>query len=216
MGAWKTYAWEKDTFRWHWRVRVKPEFRVLLTQAMAERFGIKGVSVRLTDRTWAHASVGFLHDLITLPNARNDCKLGMICHEVAHLVNWRLYKGRGHTGTFKRALIKVMIEAKPMLPSLFAHVRSVLHSRALETERQAQRADREAQRLRATRDLRKTTTYRIGLRRAQIKRLETRIKRLQTATKRARRSLAALERAEARRVSESVPGDTHRSEPSQS
>jgi hypothetical protein len=204
MGAWKTYAWEKDQFRWHWRVEVKPEFRVLLTQAMAARFGIKSVNVRLTDRTWAHATVGFFADLITLPNHKNQCRLGMVCHEVAHLVNHRLYKGRGHTGTFKRALIKVMVEVKPMLPGLFGEVKRALHARAQESERQSQRAARQAQRLQEVKKTRQSPAWRLQRAQERAKRLRTKIKRLNTMLKKAERQ----ERALARRVSQIVYSDS--------
>lgn len=189
MAAHKTYEWEHRQFPWHWKVRIKPQFAAILTDKLARRFGV-ATRVELTNRSWGRYHHG-IH-LITLPSS--GCSLGMICHEIAHAVNDRLYRGKGHTGTFKRALIKVMVEAKPMLPAVFRELRATMASLAKDQQRLIDRAIRAEQQKKRAKEMKKTPAYRIEQRRRQVKKLETRIKRLQTALKRARRSLGALER----------------------
>lgn len=193
MSADKCYAWEHDQFPWHWRVKVRPEFRVLLTKRLAARFGLPSVNVTLTSRTWAWA-----HGCswIELPCASHSCSLGMICHEIAHLVNYRFYKGRGHTGTFKRALIKVMVEARTMgmIPAAMAEVRQELSLAAKKASQAASREARQAQRLREAKELRQSPAWRLQHAQERAKRLRTRIKRLQTLLKKAERQARGLER----------------------
>lgn len=207
MGADRCYAWEREKFPWHRGVSIRLKYRSLLTQKLARAFGIRGLTVTLNRRSWAFAHGS---SWIELPGEGHRCSLGMICHEIAHLVNFQDHGGRGHTGTFKKTVIKVYVETRVMrlLPPIFAEIRKELAEKRLKSEREAAAITRREQRVLDARSLRKTPGWRLQHALDRVRRLETRIKRLTTMKKKAERQARTLERSMAKRVSQSSGSDT--------
>lgn len=197
------YRWEWKEFAWAWGIEVKPQYRVPLTIRLAKHYGLTLLGrVRLVTRGrgFEHSGVGFLgkQSAIDLPAWGYPCKLGLILHEIAHAYDHQKLDGRGHTGTFKRALIKVQVETRTMrvLPRMFAEIRAELAEQEARSRRRVELEARSAERRLAGKAFRKTRAHKMDQLRKRIKRLESKAKRTDTLLKSARRSLAAYERAE--------------------
>ena len=186
------YRWEWAKFPWAWAVKVRPEFRVMLTQELAEHFCEFRPVVRLSTRNHGLAFGGME---VALPQAKYTCKLGLIMHEVAHLLAHA--KGsKGHDAAFKAALIRVHVEARVMklLPAIFERIRATIKAQRRGYDRAVLRESARAFKRAKLAEHRRSRGYKMDLLRARIKRLESKKKRLETGLKSAKRSLAAYER----------------------
>ena len=192
--AWiKAYDWEHKTWPWHQKVRIGTDLQAAVARGVAGLFGIRDLEVRFGGRSISRA---YGTRSIRLAGGRDGTvPLGVILHEVAHLVNARLYGGDGHRGTFRKALIKVYCESQAGLSRVLRSAKAAADSERAAGERVAARAARDAQRRADRKAERGTTEHRADLAAKRVVRLERRIKRLTTMLKSARRSLAALDRS---------------------
>ncbi len=187
----KAYAWEHERFPWHQRVRIKPELAPLLVAGLARQFKVTAWAQNTLRRDGGHAYTSGKIEFCS-----RGVSLGVVFHEMAHVVNRQLYGGTGHTGTFRRALLKVYCETnrqevkRLLLDVLSAHGQSLKRQRA-----ESERAMRQAQRRAADKAFRKTREYKMQVLRERIKRLTSRQKRIATLLASAQRSLRAYERS---------------------
>jgi len=198
----KIYTWEEERFPWQHTVMIRPDLRVALTQSLARAWGItKGdILVELTTRGHGRAFLSAFRCHIALPGPKYRCSLALIVHEIAHVYDWVFFKHKGHDKTFKKALIKLMVEvrAMKMLAPILAGIR---REQSYATTRWRRRilADQERSR-RAAAAREEAQSPRGRLERAQeaAKRLRTRAKRLATALRKAEGRVRRLEGVVAR------------------
>ena len=193
------YRWEKEQFHWHWRVEIRPEYRVRLTQILGRRWGLGHVSVVLRTRGGGSAHSAKTWSQIALPAPRHPCSLGLILHELAHVHDFKNFGGNGHRATFKKSLIKLFVEVRSfrVMPVAFWQIRLERHRALVEASkasRAAQAASRRLQRVGEAREAANSPAGRLKRVQARAKRLRTRIKRLQTALAKAERQARRLER----------------------
>lgn len=206
MARLKAYAWENahPSFQWARRIRIVPALRRHVAFAVARAVGVKLLRVGLTKRGPCSGEAWLSEINLSAPQYRLD--LATIIHEVAHLVDHqKLGGGRGHTGTFKTALIKVYSEIgvnrKEVLRAAQAELmrlRWLSHKLMRKTVAQAQRQAEAAA-------YRKTRAFKMDRLRQRLARLDSRLKRLTTIRKSAARSLAAYERAERAAQEQAAP-----------
>ena len=107
----KVYEWEYKEFPWHQQVNIKPDLRAPLARMIAQQYK-RDFRVELT--TNGNGMAYYWNKwgpLVTLPRPSYRCSLGLICHEVAHQVAYRLGGSKiGHSHAFKIVLIAVMEE----------------------------------------------------------------------------------------------------------
>lgn len=115
----KIYEWEREKFKWHWALEIKPEDRIELTLRLAKEFNLNiGRHMVLLStyggarHAWKKINGAKYTTFIKLPISKYDCPLAMILHELAHAYDLKFFNHSGHTGTFKRALIKLNIETE--------------------------------------------------------------------------------------------------------
>lgn len=194
MGAEKTYAWERDKFPWHHRVNILPEYRREVTCRLAEAFGLRGIYPTFVTRGGGMAVLE--RGIIKLPRDCYDCALSTIVHEIAHHFDYKHFGGNGHRASFKKSLIKLMVEVRvyKMLIPIFAKIRQDAKDKAKASAAAAVSYSKKLQREADLAARRKTPAYKLEkvLVRAAI--LRTRIKRLSTALKKAERQAKAIGR----------------------
>lgn len=192
MARLKVYQWEWTKFPIQQKTYIKPEYRIQLTQKLCKYFGIEDIEVNLCKRNGGGTAYG--HYKINLPIRNKKCSIGLIYHEIAHAVNSKNDGMRGHTGTFKRNLIKVYIESKHQLKHIFAEIKK---EQQLDQENYLKILMKEAKRSEQKtriKEYKKSAEYRIDHLEKRIKRLESRKKRIETLLKSANRSKSALMR----------------------
>ena len=196
------YRWEHQQFPWQYAIEIKPSLRIDLTQALARAYGFtKGsIPVRLNTRGGGRAHLGTWGCSIDLPGPKYECPLGLIVHELAHVYDWVAFKHQGHDKTFKKSLIKLMVEVRTMkmLPPILEKLRKE-QSYATTMWQKRILADQERSR-RAAAAREEAQSPRGRLERAQeaAKRLRTRAKRLATALRKAEGRVRRLEGVVAR------------------
>ena len=164
------YDWERDTYPWHWQVKITPELRAPLARMIAQQYQ-RDFRVALVTNGGGRARLG--EGLTQLPKPGFSCSLGLICHEVAHHVVYRYAPKAGHGRSFKVALVWVLEDTRRWLPRMIRLIKekqrieargAVGRSRTAEkTARKAQAGDR-----------------RRGLRRQKMSNLRERIRGLET------------------------------------
>lgn len=186
------YEWERMKFSESYQTSILPEYRIPLTRAIAKHYGLD-VRVMLSTRgrglatTWG----------IDLPKPGYDCALGLIIHEVAHHLS-RDYRAHrvGHSQKWKTAVIKIQVESKYFLPAMLKKIADELTAARAKYQKQAIRQIKVAERKVEVKAYRKTRGYRIEQTVKRIANLERKVKGLTSRLKSAKRSLAALQRAE--------------------
>lgn len=192
----KAYFDERAKYPRERKIMIRPEYRILLVEKLCKRFTIENVRVDLklrrplSGRAWPSE----YRPVIALPAPRHNVSLGTVYHEIAHLFNYAKWKGTGHTGTFWEALHSVYAFSKPELPRIFQEIRAELANRKIETSKALARIQKQAERKQVTKELKKTSAYKIEHLQKRIKKLESRKKRIETLLKSARRSLVYLQR----------------------
>lgn len=189
------YRWEREKFPWHYRVNILPQYRAEVTRELALAFGLKHVYVQLTTRGGGWANTG--NGQIRLPSrAVRRCSLAMIVHEIAHHYDKKHYGGNGHRASFKKSLIKLLVEVRTyrMLIPVFAKIRRDAVDRAAANAKATVAYSKKLQREADFAARKKTTAYKLEKVQARAAILRTRIKRLTTALKKAERQAKALER----------------------
>ena len=206
MANLKAYAWEHNHYSDEQKIDIPYPERKFLPHIIAKNFNIHNLTLAFNMRkpNSGLAHTGSWHPHIQLPKPSLPCSLGVIYHEIAHVVNDRHFKSaknyhKGHLGSFRTALIKVYAEAR--------HFRADARSQAVcevlawrqERENQALKANRALEQKAKLKAMRKTPEYKIAQLKKRIKKLETRAKRINTLLKSAKRSLASRERHLAKR-----------------
>ncbi len=110
----KIYAWEHRTFREMYDIHFLPAVREQMIRALAQHF-----QITLRDIEFVNQRNGMAYSRqarIKLP--RKTCPVGLVVHELAHLYDWQKNGKDGHRKTFKKALIKLMVETKYELPRI--------------------------------------------------------------------------------------------------
>jgi len=209
MARLKVYQWEWDKFPEEQKTLIRSELRVPLAKALARKFGIRHLNVYQNRRNGGGRAWG--GSSIQLPFSHDNCPLGIIYHEIAHLVNFNIFQyaeknaGRpwknGHEFTFKRAVIKVYVESRQMhIEKAMAEAEAEVIATKAKMHKDFERGRKKFERQEQAKARRQSPEHKIEQARLRIKRLESRIKRFQTLLKSARRSLGARERAMAVRV----------------
>jgi hypothetical protein len=209
MAYLKVYSWEHNLYPEEQRTLIRAELRVPLAKALARRFGIRHLNVYQRNRNGGGKAWG--GSSIQLPFPHVDCSLGIIYHEIAHLVNFNIFQyteknaGRpwknGHEFTFKRAVIKVYVESRQMyIEKAMAEAEAEVVATNAKMHKDFERGRKKFERQEQAKARRQSPEHKIEQARLRIKRLESRIKRFQTLLKSARRSLGARERAMAVRA----------------
>ena len=105
------YAEEQSTYREHYSLYFSGKDIVKYAKKISRHFKLKPQILQTTNKKGL-ANISF--NYIKLP--KNKCCLGLICHEVAHLVSYRDYGDSGHNKRMKRAVRRVMNWSKRYLP----------------------------------------------------------------------------------------------------
>lgn len=204
--AWlQAYQEEHERYPREQRIKLAPRLAELATRALAKAFDLQ-VCVIMKNRSsgtcWPNT---FFGPEIWLP--ASGCSLGMVLHEVAHAYNWKRWRNRGHTGTFKNALSILYHHGRPLFRDILLTAYNQIQTERLEAQERSQRlsekVQREATKRAAFEVERRTPTYKADKLRVRIRRLESRAKRIATILKSARRSLGVYERLAAKREEES-------------
>ena len=196
----RIYEWEWKQFPWQWAVQIKPEYRRLVTQALAKHWGLGYVEVVENKRSGGHAWVwpGRSTSRIALPapKYRHSCPLGLIVHELAHVYDCRNNGGTGHRASFKTSLIKLQVEVRAyrLLPPIFNAIRVEKADAKKRSEQACATAIARAGRLEERRIAAHSPAGKLQRVQERAKRLRTRIKRLSTALRKAERQERRLER----------------------
>ena len=110
----KIYGWEHKTFSDMYDVHFLPTVREQMIRALAAHF-----QITLRDIEFVNQRNGMSYSRqarIKLP--RKGCPVGLAVHELAHLYDWQKNGKDGHRKTFRKALIKLMVETKYELPRI--------------------------------------------------------------------------------------------------
>jgi hypothetical protein len=195
------YAKEHRQFPEEQKIDIPYPERKFLPHIIAKRFGITNIGVELNMRkpNSGRAQSHILRTFIRLPKPSLPCCLGVIYHEIAHIVNDRKFHNHpnyhgGHLGTFRTALIKVYCEAKQFIGQARAEAQAMVAEERAELDKASQAYQKKIQQKKAIKAMRKTPEYKMQKLRERIKRLESRAKRISTLLSSARRSLAAYNR----------------------
>ena len=202
MGAHVFYMWEQSRFPSNYGERVEPDVAVALTKKFAHAFEVyrdngyfkDAITVNLNNRSWGRAYPQ--RGRIDLP--AGGCSLGMILHEVAHLLNWKLHQGRGHTKTFKHVMIKCQVEGSHMYGKFLDEIEAEKKLNQEKFQKQMEKVTAQSIKKAEKKSYQKTRAYRIEKTVKRIARLERKAKGIATRLKGAKRSLSALQRAEAK------------------
>lgn len=114
----KIYEWEHQQFRDLYDIRLLPHVQDQVVRALAKFFDVKINKLEFTTRYNGKAYC-FL-GIIQLP--RKGCSVGLALHELSHLFDFQKFNHRGHTGTFRKSLIKLMCETRFELPRVLKAV----------------------------------------------------------------------------------------------
>lgn len=195
----KIYGWEEDQFPWQHTVMIRPDLRVGLTQALARAWGMtKGsIPVDLSTRGNGSAFLSAYGCRIALPGPRYRCSLALIVHELAHVYDWVTFKHSGHDKTFKKALIKLMVEVRTMkmLVPILADIRRDQSYGAARWQKRILADQERSRKAQEARDRAASPQGRLERVQALIKRLQARQKRAERALAKARRRERALQRS---------------------
>ena len=193
--AWlKIYGWEHEKFPWSRELSIVPNARVRLAELIGKAYGVR-VHASLTTRGGGTAR-GYYVDL---PRPSYDCPVGLIIHEVAHVVsNDQCYYPHkpGHGPKFKKNLIKMMVEVRYALPKMLKQIGEENQAQHQKWIREAEKIVAKTSRRLEQKDYRKTRAYRIELAVKKVARYEKKIKSYAKRLQKAKRSLSALRRAE--------------------
>lgn len=114
----KIYEWEHQQFKDLYDIRLLPQVQDKVVRALAKVFGVAINKLEFCTRYNGKAYT--YKGIIQLP--RIGCSVGLALHEIAHLYDWQKFNHRGHTGTFKKSLIKLMCESRYELPKVLKAV----------------------------------------------------------------------------------------------
>lgn len=199
--AWlKVYGVEHRQWPREQKININPKYRVRIAQKLCEKFGIKVPEVYETLRV---ANSGRATSwFIKLPRPVYKLSLGVIFHEVAHVYNAKVNNAHGHTGTFRRSLIKAYVDGKRLLPQIVREIRAEhleeeARNRKMMT-RQLTLATKKVE-AKAKRD---TIEFKIQKLQERVKKLDRKIKNLTTRRASANRSLQAYLRQQKLRQSQ--------------
>lgn len=200
MSAYETYKWERETFPNQHQIMIQPQYRIALTAKLASAFKIRGVDTLLrcgSERGWCRKT--FWGWQIVLPRYNEKCSLATIIHELSHAFADQNEKiSAHHSKKFKTALIKLIVESKKMLPSIFREIRHEQELEKLKLESVMQKEIIKAKKSVVIKEFKKSREYRIVKLKERIKRLERKQKSIGTRLKSAKRSLGMLERLESK------------------
>lgn len=205
------YKWEHDTFPEEQKIEIPFPERKFLPNIIAKKFNIQNMSVVFNMRraNSGRAFTGTWHPHIRLPKSSLPCCVGVIYHEIAHVLNDKDFKNAknyhsGHLGSFKTALIKVYAEARQFLPVARAQAVQEALTWQQSVHKKALQMATAIQRIHDLKAMRKTPEYKVDQLRKRIRKLETRAKRINTLLRSAKRSLASRERHLARRRTKEI------------
>lgn len=210
----KVYRREKDQWPWHQKVNIKPAFRRKLAVELARRFEIPLMGRVYLDK---RGDAGHVHKVnsflgggeIHLPSPAHSCRLSVIFHEVAHLLDYKKYGGWGHRATFWTALCTVYsFVDRATLRDMLRRIVEQNRLEAALSKSLAERHMRRAQRKAEEKVYRQGPEYRLKTAQDRVKRLRTRAKRIATLLKSAERSLRARERSVQKAGAEVVMSQT--------
>lgn len=186
----------KPEFAYAQKLMIVPSLRRFVAHEIARKVGVKLNGVQLTKRRSNSGWASYTWNTIALPIESKALNLGVIVHEVAHLLNHQKFGGSGHTGTFWKSLISVYIDTKIDLKGILLRAKAKADEEAAGHRADAFRAMARAQARVAVKAKKSSRAYKMDALRKRIAKNESRIKRLSTLVKSAKRSLAAYERAE--------------------
>lgn len=205
--AWlMAYEWERNKFSDERNIEILPQYRIPITKAILKHYGLNS-QVALTTKGGGLAS--YRWNQISLGRPGYPCCLGTIYHEVAHMMNKSEHDERGHTGTFKKCLIKVYIEMKYELPRILERINREMETERAKSIKVVEKVIAVAEKKADAKAYRKTRAYKIEKRVRQIAKLEKKLKTISTRLKSAKRSLASLQRAETSASQTQTPQESH-------
>jgi predicted SprT family Zn-dependent metalloprotease len=191
MARLEIYNWERDSFPAEREISIPYPERIFLPRIIAKKFNLPDIGVECDlNNSGGKAYTSTYRLYIRLPKAGHWCCLGTIYHEVAHILNYEKFKGRGHRGTFKKALIKVYCEARQFIDKARAEAQTMVDRMNVEVEKKIESQKKHEDRASKLKAIRQTPAYKIEQLKKKIKKLETKSKRIKTAISKAQRSLA--------------------------
>lgn len=196
----KIYKWERRQFPWQWNVDIKLEHRVVLAAALAKHWKLGWVEVRLSTRGGGFAHNGTFNSVIQLPTSKYSCPLAIIVHELAHVYDYRNFKGNGHRASFKRSLIKLMCEVRSLrlLVPAFAQIRDNRTRKNLAMAKAITSGEKKSRRIERAREKsrqqRQEPSRMLLKAQDRVKRLAAKARRTKTALRKARRAVAVLKK----------------------
>jgi len=201
------YRWEHDKFPKEQKINIPYPERKFLPHILAKKFNLHNISVAFVFRkaNKGDATSSTWSARIRLPKLDVPCSLGVIYHELAHVLNTQKFKDDkdyhpGHKGSFKRALIKVYIDSDRLyITDARAEAEQAIATWRAEREAKEIKAQKILDRKAKLKEMRRTLEYRVDQTRKRVKSLEMRVKRLQTALKKAKHVLLVREGHLARR-----------------